>query len=350
VRTSRPIGAGRTENEAPSTPLAPPIAREGAWYIPAPLSQRLHDKSALGQTTSDGGILLVPEEVMFCHWYRHVPLPSPDWFEREVAQNAAVVPRTIAMDVLRNGGERVVPSEHLHNRFPSLHPMTWAIRWQRHERWQKHGGFSQIRLQRTHDELDWDELRIWVQTVRNDGHVAELCVIDDEFDATIYHLSTAQPAGDQRLVSDLKDEEYSALQAMLEAATPMDGGYFLHSTPNWPLPAFGIEHFSGRFLREEEFGYLSNPPSSQAGGLYGALANAGMILRPGFKYGCRWRAYATSLEIEHAPWLIQPLSEAPKTWDEVCLAVRLAEGVNKHWLCAMPEEESFSYLNIKRSS
>ena len=203
VRTSRPIGAGRTENEAPSTPLAPPKARDDAWYIPAPLSQRLHDKSALGQTTSDGGILLTPEEVMFCHWYRHVPLPSLDWFEQEVANDATVATRTIAMDVLRNGGERVVPAQHLQKRFPSLHPMTWAIRWQRHERWQKHGGFSQIRLQRTHDELDWDELHLWVQTVHTAGHVAELCVIDDEFDATIYHLSTANPIGDQRLLSEL---------------------------------------------------------------------------------------------------------------------------------------------------
>ena len=27
-------------------------------------------------------------------------------------------------------------------------------------------------------------------------------------------------------------------------------------------------------------------------------------------------------------------SEAPENWEEVCLAVRLAEGVNKRWLCA----------------
>ena len=350
VRTSRPIGAGRTENEAPSTPLAPPKARDDAWYIPAPLSQRLHDKSALGQTTSDGGVLLTPEEVMFCHWYRHVPLPSLDWFEQEVANDATVATRTIAMDVLRNGGERVVPAKHLQKRFPSLHPMTWAIRWQRHERWQKHGGFSQIRLQRTHDEMDWDELHLWVQTVHTAGHVAELCVIDDEFDATIYHLSTTKPAGDQRLLSELSEDEHAALQDMLGAAISMDGGWFLQSTSKWPLPAFGIEHFSGRFLRNEEFSYLSRTSPSEDGGLYGTLASAGLILRPGFKYGCRWRAYATSLEVEHAPWLIQPFSEAPKTWDEVCLAVRLAEGVNKHWLCAMPEQDGYSYLNIKRSS
>ena len=83
-------------------------------------------------------------------------------------------------------------------------------------------------------------------------------------------------------------------------------------------------------------------------GLYAVVDNAGLLLRPGFKYGCRWRAYEEDIEVAHAPWLIQPENEAPSTWEEVCLAVRLAEGVNKRWLCARSNVPGHSFLNIKR--
>ena len=158
-------------------------------------------KSALGQAT-EGGILLTPEEVMFCHWYRHVPLPGgPEWFEQRLEKDEELAKRTIALDVLRNGGERVVPALHLQERFSSLPGRTWAVRWERHEPWTSHHGFSQIRLQRTNDALDWKELSTWVQNVLNMNHVAELCVIDEEFDTTVYHLSMAQPNGNQLLFS-----------------------------------------------------------------------------------------------------------------------------------------------------
>ena len=81
ARSTRPIGEPRTANAPPGQALEAPVQRGEFWFIPEPLSQRLHQKSALGQAT-EGGILLTPEEVMFCHWYRHVPLPGgPAWFE-----------------------------------------------------------------------------------------------------------------------------------------------------------------------------------------------------------------------------------------------------------------------------
>ena len=94
-------------------------------------------------------------------------------------------------------GERAVPVSHLTDRFESLPSSTWAVRWERHEAWTQHPGYSQVRLQRTHDQLNWNELSTWVSNVNAMGHVAELCVIDDEFDATIYHLTTCLPTGDQ---------------------------------------------------------------------------------------------------------------------------------------------------------
>ena len=125
-------------------------------------------------------------------------------------------------------------------------------------------------------------------------------------------------------------------------------GVFLPVGQDWPLPSIGLPHFSGRYLRTEEWHYLQNP-SSRTDGLFAALVEAGLLLRPGFKYGCRWRAYEDDIEVAHAPWLIQPRSEAPDNWEEVCLAVRLAEGVNKRWLCADQHGDASSFLNIKRA-
>ena len=97
------------------------------------------------------------------------------------------------MDVLRNGGERAVlfprsPTalSHCHH----LHGLFVGSDMKR-----GHSTLdTAVRLQRTHDQLNWNELSTWVSNVNAMGHVAELCVIDDESDA-IYHLTTCLPTG-----------------------------------------------------------------------------------------------------------------------------------------------------------
>jgi hypothetical protein len=351
VRTTRPLGAPRTPNAPPGSTLPEPVPMDGQWYLPPPLSQRLHEKSALGKRTKDGGILLTPEEVLFCHWYRHVPLTNPEvWLEHEMVQNPGLEAKVIAMDVLRNGGERVVPMIHLNDRFPTISANTWALRFERHESWRHHGGFSQIRVQRTHDEVNWEELNQWVQSVHEHNHVPELCVIDDELDATIYTLSHEKPNGDQILLDDLTPDLYDELASFISRSVPVENGVFISDVASWPLPAIGIEHFSGRFLRNEEHEYLQSLAANQpAGDLYAYLASQRLLLCPGFKFGCLWRVYETGISVEHAPWLIQPVEEAATNWEGICLAVRLAEGVNKRWLCGSEFEGEWTFLNIQRS-
>ena len=82
--------------------------------------------------------------------------------------------------------------------------------------------------------------------------------------------------------------------------------------------------------------------------LFNKLANSGCILRPGFKYGCKWRVYDDEVGKSHAPWLLQPLSDAPSSWEGICLSVRLAEGVHKKWVCAIPLNDDWKFMNIKR--
>ena len=156
-----------------------------------------------------------------------------------------------------------------------------------------------------------------------------------------------EPKGSHQHAGELGDDVREQVVAWCAEGTSVDGGVFLPVRGKWPLPALGVPHFSGRFLRTEERDYLLGHPSSGSD-LYRTLVEAGLLLRPGFKYGCRWRAYEDDIEVAHAPWLIQPRAEAPTNWEEVCLSVRLAEGVNKRWLCADQRASTSSFLNIKR--
>ena len=178
----------------PQTPLTPRARWEGGWFVSEPLAHRLHQKSALGLRV-DGGLLLTPEEVLFCHWYRHLPLPADGWFPASLKDDTALLRRTIALDVLRNGGERVVPVVHLASRYDNLPLATWAIRWERQEAWTAHPGHTQVRIQRTHDPLDWDELGRWVFGCSRLWARSRARQIDDEFDTTVYHLSFMEPKG-----------------------------------------------------------------------------------------------------------------------------------------------------------
>ena len=204
ARTTRPLGRHGPQTH-PSKPADPPSKVEGGWFVSEPLAHRLHQKSALGQRV-EGGLCSRPKKccsatgtvIFLCQ-----PMVGSRPHSR---MTQLLLRRTIALDVLRNGGERVVPVVHLASRYDSLPPATWAIRWERQEAWTAHPGHTQVRIQRTHDPLDWDELGRWVSDVHDCGHVAELCVIDDEFDTTVYHLSFMEPRGSHQHAGEPSDD------------------------------------------------------------------------------------------------------------------------------------------------
>ena len=96
-----------SEEGAPSKPNLPPSKHEFGWFIPEPISNRLHQKSALGKPI-EGGIVLTEEEVMFCLWHRHVPLEQ-GWIDDRLIENPNFVYKSVAYDVVRSAGEKVVP-------------------------------------------------------------------------------------------------------------------------------------------------------------------------------------------------------------------------------------------------
>ena len=134
-----------------------------------------------------------------------------------------------------------------------------------------------------------------------------------------------------------------------------ESGSYVRVNQPWKWDQIGIEHMSGRVLRHEEDTYVQHmvtkevEPSSDSKLMHDLLSR-GLLLRPGFKYGCRWRVYDGDLNDSHAPWLIQPRLEAATTWEGVCLSVRLAEGVHKQWVCAIYDSGNWNYLRIQRWS
>ena len=300
VRTTRPIGL--TNDGAPSKNNSEPIARDGGWFIAAPLSNRLYQKSALGKPV-DGGIILNEEEVMFCHWHRHIPLPE-DWVDERMKKDPNFAHKSVAFDVVRNAGEKVVPIGD-----------RW-LRWPRESHPSKGDAEAVVRWARTGDDLDIGELLSWAQKITDENMMAELAIVDDEMDVTMYRLSLIDPKG---------------------SVTPATKDAY---------PLLGVEHLSQRFLREEEIDWIrgiDNPVTN----LFDELNSRGLLMRPGFKYGCRWRVYSTPVNVDHAPWLLQMEEDSPKKWEGVSLSVRLAEGVNKGWVVALMRE-NWNFLLFRR--
>ncbi len=300
VRPTRPIGL--SDDGAPTRLNETPQPHEDGWFIPAPLSNRLYQKSALGKPI-DGGIILTDEEVMFCHWHRHIPLDE-GWVDQRLKENPDFAYKAVAFDVVRNAGEKVVPKGD-----------RW-LRWNRESHPSKGGAEAVVRWATTKEKLDIGELLNWAQGLSDEGMLAELAIVDEEMDVTMYRLSLIDPKG---IVTPATTESH---------------------------PLLGVEHLSRKFLRDDELDWI-NGVDNKVTNLFGELNSRGLIMRPGFKYGCRWRVYSTPVDVDHAPWLMQIEDDAPSDWEGVSLSVRLAEGVNKGWVVALLRDD-WNFLLIRR--
>ncbi len=348
ARTSRKLDLDSTDFDE-RLKIQAPIEDGKFWRIPPPLSIRLYEKSALGHRNEDSSITLTASEVLFCHWHRHVPLPSKGWLESELLKNPRLIYEAIIMDVGRNGGEMIVPSIHR----PESEQLAWGVRWHRDRNHQKERYQSSVAIATTHDQLDWSRLLDWCRKSNGLDVDAELFVIDDELDVTMYKIDLIHPEGDLPCWKNLSQQEKDKFLENWNNKTPTESGSYVRHSEPWSWDQIGIEHMSGRVLRQEEDTYVEQmitkeeEPSSVSLLMHNLLGR-GLLLRPGFKYGCRWRVYDGDLNESHAPWLIQPKNEASSTWEGVCLSVRLAEGVHKQWVCAIPDEDGWNYLRIQR--
>jgi hypothetical protein len=288
---------------------------------------------------------------LFCHWHRHLPLPSDTWLENELQKNPRLIYEAIIMDVGRNGGEMIVPATHR----PSDDHFAWGVRWHRDRNHLKDKYQASIATATTHDELDWHVLLDWCRKCSDQSLDSELFVIDDELDVTMYKLDLIEPRGNLLSWDQLGQQVRDEFLHYWHDRTQTESGSYVRVNQSWKWDQIGIKHISGRVLRQEEDTYVKHmitqeADSSSDSQLMDDLLSRGLLLRPGFKYGCRWRVYDGDLNDSHAPWLIQPRMEAATTWEGVCLSVRLAEGVHKQWVCAVYDAGRWNYLRIQRWS
>ena len=346
TRTKRPVGLQTDADQSPTKPHPLPKKMGDRWFLPNPLGARLHQKSGLGIIV-DNGITLLPLEVLFCHWNRHVPIEE-DWVSEIILEDPDFIAKSVVFDVSRSGGEIVIPIANSTNHGYSK--QSFAVKWSRNKSHFKDEPISQIRWFWASSDVDWEDLKSWVNEVITAKCIPEIFVVDDEMDITMYRLGYEELSGNQKTWSDLSDQEIMLINSSIDNLNPTKSGCYITDTNNWPLTSIGIEHLSGINLRNEEIEWLKSKlyDNINNNDLFSFLVDSGCILRPGFKYGCKWRVYDDDVSKSHAPWLLQPFSEAPESWEKICLAVRLAEGVHKKWVCGFHQNSEWKFLNIKR--
>lgn len=349
-RKNRNLPAFDSTLKPSRTDIPLPVRSGEYWYLPKKIGTRLYQKSAIGKLCDDGGILLNNEEVMFCHWHRHVPLPSETWYDDQFQNNPDFLHNSILFEYIRGGGVQLVPAENYHEWTgvtPSNH--TQYLKWRKDQNPKEDPPESQVKWVKSSSNIDWYLIREWVQECNKSSTWPELYVIDDEFDVTMYLIAFVNPKGDLQTWNSMSNESKNVIIDAIDKLELTDNGAFLR-IDNWPLQQIGLQHASGVYLRSEELSYLmhiTGKESSFDDVVYSELINRGLLIRPGFKYGSLWRAYDKSMKETHAEWLIQPDNLSPKTWESLCLSVRLAEGVNKTWTLAFNNEE-IKFLGIKR--
>ena len=298
-RNSRPIGLS-SEN-SPTKKNQIPTRYEDGWLIIEPVASRLYQKSAIGVPTT-GGIKVNDEELLFCHWHRHIPLPE-GWLDEKLEKDADFVYQVVAYDTIRSSGEKLVQSTDC-----------WNL-WTRENHPSNSRPSSKVKWYQSRDEFQIQDIITWIDSIDSDLN-AEIAIVDEEMDVTMYRVSIVNPMGN--LTPSTKDNH----------------------------PNLGIEHLSRKFYRKEELDWINNE-QSEVSNLFDELNNRGLMVRPGFKYGCRWRVYSTPIEDDHAPWLMQMLQDVSKNWEGVCLSVRLAEGVNKRWVIAF-NDGKWRFIQFRR--
>lgn len=329
----------------------PPVEYNEKWLVSGAIGSRLWNKSAIGHQIQEG-TLLMPEEVLFCHWHRHLPLPNHDWLNNILCIDPFLLHRAAAMNTIREPGDLLVLSESSELECNSE---SWGLRWNRGEHPTRSLPSAEIRWVNNSSDINWELLHEWAKSVQGNGRMAEILVVDGEFDVTAYRLKIINPEGNLKRPSALKIEEYEQMHLGWEKRIKSGEGYWIPIDPNeMPLPQLGVPQASGIWLAEIEQAWLKSKRHPQEldeiAQIYGYLLEKGLWPRPGFKYGCRWRVYSGELSSQHAPWLIVPKCEAPQNWNEACLAARLAAGVNKSWLCAMKIEEDICFIELSRWS
>ncbi|HUR61093.1 MAG TPA: hypothetical protein VM286_01845 [Candidatus Thermoplasmatota archaeon] len=169
-----------------------------------------------------------------------------------------------------------------------------------------------------------------------------LAVVDSDGGITHYQVEPEAPAGtmpvtrlphatgvplaERVLVADPEAARAYAKQEFL--GTPSPAGLVLSLTEAVALARRGALDVPGIEAR------AAGLPALPA---YMALRDAGVVVKSGFRFGTHLRGYEGDPEAGHALWLIHCLAPGGEMhWSEMSRAIRLAHGVRKRFLVAVP--------------
>ena len=314
----------------------------GSWIYGGPAADRLWQKSAIGSPVGQGKLELSPVETLFVHYHRHLELPTNDWLKNSLIENSLLLQEYSILEALRVPGNKVVLSKNIGLFSQQIHPNSWAARWTSNTHPKNSKPVSEVRWFHESEKLDSNELHKWTIDVINSGRIPEVLVVDGELSVVTYHLSSENPVGTLQNNRDL--ESLTNLSGGIKSADGM-----LFPAKGWNIKQIGVPTSEGVHIDSItcEIAQGINPLSEGAT-ILSDLLKRGLVIRPGFKYGTRWRCYDKPLGEDHAPFLVILPEDAPKDWAGACLASRLASGVNKIWLHPISHGDSWNYLAIKR--
>lgn len=352
---------------APTSRLPTPVPRDGGWAVLGSGAHRLWDRGWFGRPVQDG-LWMGAAEVLDCHRRRGLPQPSEDWLATALESHPSMLYEAEALGALRYPGQRVILQENLGAVGQVCrHPKTWALRWTQERRPTESEPVAEVRWVREREGIDWDELADWVSAVEAGERIPEILIVDDEHNVVTYHACLVDPSGSLPKPAELSVDARQRIARAWASAKETAGGHWLPvAMADWPLPGIGIDLEGGVWLDDLQSRLVSrviNPTLPQQEGTAGNLAamlddlvGRGILVRPGTKYGTRWRGYDGPIDADHAPWLFAPEAEAPTDWAEAILNARLAAGVHKIFVCGLAPAvgrpglgaREWTYLGIAR--
>ncbi|MCI4362950.1 MAG: tRNA-intron lyase [Thermoplasmata archaeon] len=199
-----------------------------------------------------------------------------------------------------------------------------------------------------------------------------LAVVDEESDLTYYAVRLPTPTGAQAPVSTASPYEAFVNEDRVLLLDPEGverlgkaasfGSRIGHRLELSILEAAYLasrhvlelreirSHRKVEVVRLERHARRLDPHYPERREVYGWLRDHGLVVKTGFKYGSHFRAYPRDPEHAHARYLIQAVPAGFKAaWPVVSGAVRLAQGVRKEHLFAIPEPGGVvSYLSLER--
>ena len=324
--------ASRTDMTSTSSP----------WSYSGAAANRLWHKSAIGRPAESGSLLLSPAETLFVHHHRNVELPSDGWLETTLNTDSLLMQKFAVLEALRVPGNKVILAENLEVVGQTAQTESWAARWASDSHPRDSSPIAEVRWFQDSDSLDSNGLFEWAERVGTNGRVAEVLVVDSELSVVTYRVSSANPLGELDSTG-----VFAALGATSGGVTSAGGR--LYSNESWSIQQLGVPTEAGVYVDGITCEIIDGlEPLSEGAQILNDLLSRGLVMRPGFKYGTRWRCYDKPLGEDHAPYLVVLPSEAPHDWGGACLASRLAAGVNKIWLHPVQCGENWRYLAVTR--